>query len=124
MSLRGVAPMVALVLMTGCAPTLTDMLKTKYNMDLLRPASSIYVPGTIAAVQVLDAGSERRGRIVSLRRYCKPGTGLPFNTIAPSNTETFTVVYEFRTMVRQRRKSKTSLASMPGFSTWTRSKSI
>ena len=86
---------VALALLGGCAePSLTRAMKEKYDMDLLRPPSSIYIPGTIAVVRVISPGSDKDARIVSLSRYCKPGSALPLDAVPFSPTEELTISYK------------------------------
>ncbi|AXK80610.1 hypothetical protein DW352_08850 [Pseudolabrys taiwanensis] len=80
--------------LAGCAePSLTRAMKQKYEMDLLRPASAIYIPGTLARVRVVSRGSDRNARVVSLSRFCRPGGALPLASITPSPTEVLNITY-------------------------------
>jgi len=87
------------LLFAGCttlpppAPSLSAEIKAKYEMDLLRPPSTLYPPGTIATARILDRGSDRTARIVYLDGYCHPGAALPLDSIPKSTTETFSIVY-------------------------------
>lgn len=83
------------VVVSGCAgPSLTQEIKRRYDMDVLRPPSTLYKPGSVAMVRVVDPGDKKNARIVSLRRYCLPGAALPLNAVNKSETESFSIVYD------------------------------
>ena len=65
-----------------------------YNLDLLRPASQIYTPGTLAKVTIIDQGKNTGGRIVSLSRFCQPGSALPLADVTKSPTNDLAVTYD------------------------------
>ena len=81
----------------GCQSTPSTSLQAElhknYSLDLLRPASQIYTPGTLAKVTVVDSGKDSGGRIVSLSRYCQPGSALPLADVNKSPTNDLTVTY-------------------------------
>jgi hypothetical protein len=85
-------------LCAGCTGTpqsssLQAELFKNYNMSLLRPPSTIYIPGTLAKVTVLDSGKNSTGQVVSLSRFCTPGAALTLANIPKSPTNNLTVSY-------------------------------
>jgi hypothetical protein len=84
---------------TGCQSTpgssLQAELHKNYNLDLSRPASQLFPPGTMAKVTILDPGrKESGGRIVSLSHFCSPGSALPLADVSKSPTNDLSVIYD------------------------------
>jgi len=86
------------VVCAGCQATpgssLQAELHKNYNLDLLRPASTIFTPGTVAQVTIIDPGKDSGGRIVSLSRFCQPGSALPLADVTKSPTNDLSVTYD------------------------------
>ena len=91
-------PFLLAVICAGCQSTPSTSLQAElhenYSLDLLRPASQIYTPGTLAKVTVVNSGKGSGGRIVSLSRYCQPGSALPLAEVNKSATNDLAVTYD------------------------------
>lgn len=74
--------------------SLQAALYNQYSLSLLRPPSTLYAPGTVAQARIVDPGTATApGTIVSLSRYCQPGSALPLASVAKSQTNDLVVSY-------------------------------